>query len=51
MQGNLLPHRSGKVSDPLQYLTFERKKINAAESCTIGVSNEIQAGRRVCTIS
>lgn len=26
MQGNLLPHRSGKVSDPLQYLTFERKK-------------------------
>ena len=50
MQGNFLPHRSGKVSDPLQYLTFERKK-NAAESCTIGVSNEIQAGRRVCTKS
>ena len=27
MQGNFLPHRSGKVSDPLQYLTFERKKM------------------------
>ena len=45
MQGNFLPHRSGKVSDSLQYLTFgKKKKKSAAESCTIGVSNEIQAG-------
>lgn len=26
MQGNFLPHRSGKVSDSLQYLTFGKEK-------------------------
>ena len=40
MQANILPHRSGNVSDPLQYLTFGEKK-NAPESCTIGVNDEI----------
>lgn len=51
MQANFLPHWSGNVPDPLQYLTFGEKKKKAPESCTFGVNDEIQTGKRVYTVS